>query len=749
MPIRIDVPGYGITEFEDEKQAEDYFKNEKNQRAADQGYTVPEYEELEKKSRDIYEQKRKVGTKGEKDIGDYAFDALKVLNPLLNKKVVRGVAEQPILRNFAKDATWGLTEPVSAGITTGIRKAMGDDESLADIYRDVTSDQKATSKKINEENPGQAALGSVLGFMAPGGLTDRAYKTVTGATQLPLMAAEKVPLMVKVAQRALQGGAAGLAAGAGNELSSELNLEDEKWHPVRDFLLGAAGDTIVGMPAEAAVSKLSHSPTVRYLVENYLPWVGKARRGARIESEEGANKAYQAALDEYKAAEAAKKSKIETDFENVKNNYRTSNDAKRSQIETDYENARQNYRTNEEMRRMQAEADATINQREAVRKFQDLIKEPEDVAAPVGRFQDILSKEDRKLSQSYEDMIGNLMRENANKEYDTSPIIDEVSGILDSLKVNNKAKSTASALERYLDEGASASEPPKQLNKIFSPEFKELTSILSNIKNSFGEGTTVKEIDLLRQQLGELAKFGKNPSDRGKLEKISGKLYDTSKEHLNQVFEDLMGPEGAERIAAYKKNFATKKPLIKGGQALAKLPAERQVVSLRSKLPASKAIPLVEEFPELKEPITEMFLSMLSQHSVAPRKFTKEINYYGRENLKKIMGDETFGALEATEKNLHEAAVPWKKKYKPGEAPKKEKFLPERPPQKAKYVPEAPPKLSEPQMEQLYQTLAEWARLPAKAKKKFGTNGIGAIFGPMMSQYFNSRESFDPINVTP
>lgn len=250
MAITVDVPGYGAVEFEDENQARQYFQNKENKDAAEAGFSVPEYRELHKKSQEAYE--RNKGIKKEKGFGDYAED------------VVRGVAEQPFLRKATKGATLGLNEPVAAGISSLIRKGMGDDKSLGGIYKDTAGDQREDLKRMEEEHPWQSTLGEIAGIVTPGGAYNRLLGAAGKAIKVPGMATESLPFLQKLALKGAQGGVANLGAGSIDKVSSEAIGEDLKWNPAMDFLLGIAGDVggeVLGVAGNAAAKGTKNAAT--------------------------------------------------------------------------------------------------------------------------------------------------------------------------------------------------------------------------------------------------------------------------------------------------------------------------------------------------------------------------------------------------------------------------------------------------------------------------------------------------------
>lgn len=662
MPIRVDIPGYGITEFEDEKQAEDYFKSQKSQAASEQGYTVPEYEALEKKSQEAYQ--RNKGIKKDKGFGDYAED------------VVRGVAEQPLLRSFTKGATAGLSEPIAAGISSLIRKGMGDEQGLGGIYKDVASEQGAKSEEIAQQNKGQNLIGELAGIAAPGGAFSRLYGAAGKMTNIPALSAEGLSLGKRIGGKALQaglrGGAANLGFGAINKGASELNLEDEKWAPVKDFLLGAAGD-VASLPAEKAFQVLSSSKNIQNLIERN-PIVGGLFKGGREEAEEAAKKTFA--------------------------------------------NAKENYKASEVTRMGQAEADAVIGQRKAVEDFKNLIQKD-----PITSAQDLFKKlknVDLKLGQDYAKTVDPIMSKYRLKKIDATPFKEQVDSILDRFGViDETGKVDLESMKGFID---------------FDPESKGLIEKLVAFKDGLTNETSISKLERGVRSLQKSAKFQKGPGFRSAGEETLGDLSRRLKDFMTDQIGQFASPEELSKIQQAKVAFSEGKNILKDPMKVVgrfeSKPA-RIAVNLRSQLPADTMENLMKLDPSLKDEFGELFLNNLTGHSVSPRKFTKEIDYFGpsagpeksREILKNILGEERFAQLEGAEKNLHEAAVPWKKKY----------------------VPEAPPQLQDippGKMEEFYQMLADFAKMPGRFKRGIGaqsTPPIGDILAPFLSDRLSNN----------
>ncbi len=116
---------------------------------------------------------------GDVDIGAIAED---IVRRSPQAAISKWVANQPLIRSFAKSATAGLSEPVAAGLSAIAAKTRYDDGSLGEIYKRIRGRQQATTDKMNEEHGGQTLAGNILGTVAPGGAFSRIYSVTKKAT---------------------------------------------------------------------------------------------------------------------------------------------------------------------------------------------------------------------------------------------------------------------------------------------------------------------------------------------------------------------------------------------------------------------------------------------------------------------------------------------------------------------------------------------------------------------------------------
>lgn len=188
---------------------------------------------------------------------------------------------------------------------------------------------------------------------------------------------------------------------------------------------------------------------------------------------------------------------------------------------------------------------------------------------------------------------------------------------------------------------------------------------------------TIQDLDLANRQFGDIANFGK-PVKSSK-EKIFGNLYHQGRSDLTDALEKAASPEELQTLLGAKQNYASNKGLLDEMLKTFNKPSDRLAVNLRSKIPGSKISELVEKIPESKDSLSDLFLNMLTQSSTSPRKFTKEIDYYGRDVLKNLLGNKKFKQLVDAEKRLHTSNIPFKKSVRPTPIPYKEAPRPDIP----------------------------------------------------------------------
>lgn len=341
-------------------------------------------------------------------------------------------------------------------------------------------------------------------------------------------------------------------------------------------------------------------------------------------------------------------------FEKAKLDFKTAEQGRKATHESGIYDLMSQFEKQEAAR----QGEHVLNRRKAVDDFKGLIKKDPVVAA-----NDLLKQireENKLLGQNYEQVVPPIMG-----KYGSAPV---------------KAERLAEDINKTLDNlGALDAEGRISTEGFISPETIGLVNKLAKIKSSISKGMDINELNTLTKQLKAEAKsFTKSAGDRSGAQNSLARLSETSRNEMLDALKQAAPKEEYAAVKEARNQYAQKKPLIRQVQKLDKLPPDRLSINLRSKLPGSVADELISKFPQTRENIAESFLNMLTQHSTAPRKFTKEIEYYGRDRLKNILGEEGYNALQSAEKNLHQAATPWASlkaqkpvpiPFKPGKAP--------------------------------------------------------------------------------
>lgn len=691
--------------------------------AKDQGYSLDEYRDLKRKSQEFYEKRR--GQKKEKGFGDYAED------------VVRGVADQPFLRSFTKGATAGLSEPVAAGLSSLILKGMGENASTKDIYSDVAGGQREDLEKMAAESPWQTAGGDIAGIAAPGGVFGRLFGAAGKAA--PKLAGKGAPILQRMGSKMLEagtrGGLANLGYGAVKEASSEALGQDEEWNPLLDFGLGAAGD-ILALPAEKALQVLGSSKNIKNFIEG-IPGIGGIAKGGREEAEAAAQKAFNNKREAYKALEAERRAKFDTDFENQREAYKAAERARRDQFDTDFDNRREGYKAREQDRMMQAEADAKIKKDEIIESFKTLAKR--DPTPSAQKLFEKIKSVDLKLGKDYGEAVDPIMGKYRLKKVDATPFQSEVDNILSRFGVIDDAgKVDLESMEGFID---------------FDPESKELINKLVSFKEGLTGDTSISKLERGVKALQKAAKFQKGVGYRSGTEETLGDLSRRLKDFLTDRISEFASPEEVAKIQAAKAAFAEGKKILQDPlKVIGRFDSRpgRVARNLQSQFPNTAMQNLMKLDPTMNQEFADLFLANLVGSSRSPAKFTKEINYFGGDPLgetrnldllKQILGEERFGQLQASEQALHEASVPWQKNYTRNPVPKKGRLEPAPAPRKGKYTPTPPPQLADippGKMEEIYDLLSGLARAPGKIK-----NGLGAGASPqalsMLAPFLSPR----------
>ena len=298
-----------------------------------------------------------------------------------------------------------------------------------------------------------------------------------------------------------------------------------------------------------------------------------------------------------------------------------------------------------------------LEKRDAVESFKGLINN--DGTSAAENLKKILDDRSLALSRQYDEAVTPVMQRYAGIEINPQNTVSKIDELLKQYQL--------------VDDAGKPS--VKALNDLFDPEIKSTGQSLLKSRKKLSGNPTIQDLELANRQFGDIANFGK-PVKSSK-EKIFGNLYHQGRNDLTDALEKAASPGELQALLGAKQNYASNKGLLDEMLKTFNKPSDRLAVNLRSKIPGSKISELVDKIPESKDPLSDLFLNMLTQSSSSPRKFTKEIDYYGRDVLENLLGKEKFKQLIDAEKRLHKSNIPFKKSIRPTPIPYKEAPKPE------------------------------------------------------------------------
>jgi len=279
------------------------------------------------------------------------------------------------------------------------------------------------------------------------------------------------------------------------------------------------------------------------------------------------------------------------------------------------------------------------------------LKSSSDIEAGTG-LRDTALKAKKDLSAKYGEVLDPLIEKHGAKKISGQPIRDAVNQALRD--------------EKLID---SKGNVIKRLGDSFSTEREGFKKTLFKISNSLKKNPTIQQVIQLGQDFDAMAKS--DPGMATNFKRIYGNLARASKEAVADGIEKVAGGKAATAVSEAKAMYAKSAPVLKTLAKSTKVSPEAIVKGAGTKLPQSFIETAISAEPSLKQSMGEVVLNNLTNRATTPKSFTKAIDSYGRETLKKILTPQQFKNLLQAERAFQEAATPLIK----GEAPTLSKFV--------------------------------------------------------------------------
>lgn len=487
----------------------------------------------------------------------------------------------PTARSFARGATAGISEPLSAGVGSLIAKGIQGEQKISpqttggvpewlqqpaekgipEIYDEMSSRGSQELREMEKKHPYQTTIGNIAGLVSPGGVFSQ-------GTKLAGKAAGAIPGLVsgasKVARYGIQSGLANTIYQGIDNASGKAMGENRKWSPGKDFAEGALYD--VGLRSIGPLTEKVISP----IASGAKSFVGDnlSRVSAMVKSLPGVKGLSQAA-DEIKA------NKFTRNLESI-------------------------------AQKVGADDRVTVG----------------------NNFKGAVAGEKKALSQSWDDLVTPVLKEHGGKKASVDGIQAEIKkAFQDYSLVDDAGNINLAPLEKL---------PPGDPTRKSLQQLAEYSETLAN------NPPTVSELNLIKRSLQGMADFGKMNKDPSA--KMFSDIARSARKSLEDNIRTLSGEAGAEQFNRGMKEYATKAPQL---QKLAKIASKEpeKIPSLVRRMEGTGISQAVDTVPGLKTPMQKVVVSQILQASNNPKKLSKVINQYGREQLKNILDQDTLKSL--------------------------------------------------------------------------------------------------------
>jgi hypothetical protein len=243
-----------------------------------------------------------------------------------------------------------------------------------------------------------------------------------------------------------------------------------------------------------------------------------------------------------------------------------------------------------------------------------------------------VSSAKKALSDKFEETVNPILEAHGEKPANVEKIIGEIGSIF---KKNNLLDVSGN-LKRNVLEKLPSGDPTRKM-------FETLAEYSTNLQTN----PTLGELSLIKKSLQNLAKFDKVSGSP--LADVSKRIAGVAREALEENIGQYAGAAGKEQFTQGMKEYATKAPIYKTLKKITSKAPEKIPNAVRN-LEGSVISDMVTKAPEIKESVAKVVLSQISQKATNPKQLTKLLNKYGRENLGKILDDESVKALEKLER---------------------------------------------------------------------------------------------------
>jgi len=209
-----------------------------------------------------------------------------------------------------------------------------------------------------------------------------------------------------------------------------------------------------------------------------------------------------------------------------------------------------------------------------------------------------------------------------------------------------------------------------EASRLTSPERKTLIEKLIRYSEDLTVNPTVRRVDQVRRDLQSLAGFEK--ISRSSEDKILGSLSRSVKETFYDGLKEIASPDEVSKIMSAREIYSKNQNILKQLKQISRKAPENVVRGASSSMPGSFIEEAIRLQPELKEPIAEVVINDIVRGSKSHRSLSAIIDKYGRDSIKKLLGNSTFNKLLKLESSLVDVSKPVTRgRFIPNAQPKK------------------------------------------------------------------------------
>jgi len=266
------------------------------------------------------------------------------------------------------------------------------------------------------------------------------------------------------------------------------------------------------------------------------------------------------------------------------------------------------------------------------------------------QFSDSLLGLKKEAGQMFDDMVGSVYSKFKNAKVSVEPVRQYV---VDNLKQLGVMDDAGKIIQQ-------------NVQKIISPERKNLAQSLIKVSNNLKANPTLNGLKTLQGETTSLARAAYNSGFKTPEQAVLSGLDKTVRNNMLEAVGEVAGAEAGAALQASREAYKNAMNLLEPFESLIGQAPEKIAKVAGAKMAGSFAREAIENNPMLQDSFSGVLLKHLGDKASSPQALTKAINNIGRQNLKKVLGENEFNTLVAAETRFRKAynAMPKKSPFK-------------------------------------------------------------------------------------